>query len=56
MPAPHSRNWSKTIRTWHTAGRSHCAIARKHGKSAMDILCDLMLGTPWQPPAHSLSP
>jgi transposase len=36
--------------------RSHIDTARKHGKNAMDVLCDLMLGTPWRPPAQALSP
>jgi transposase len=36
--------------------RSYIDTARKHGKNAMDVLYDLMLGTPWQPPAPALSP
>ena len=36
--------------------RSYIDTARKHGKNAMDILLDLMLGTPWRPPAHGISP
>jgi transposase len=36
--------------------RSYLGTARKHGKNAMDVLHDLMLGTPWQPPAPALSP
>jgi transposase len=36
--------------------RSYIDTARKHGKNAMDVLCDLMLGTPWRPPAQALSP
>jgi transposase len=36
--------------------RGYLDTARKHGKNAMDVLYDLMLGTPWQPPAPALSP
>jgi hypothetical protein len=36
--------------------RSYIDTARKHGKNTMDILHDLMLGTPWRPPAPALSP
>ena len=36
--------------------RGYLDTARKHGKNAMDILYDLMLGRPWQPPAPALSP
>ncbi len=36
--------------------RSYLDTARKHGKNAMDVLHDLMLGTPWRPPASVLSP
>jgi len=36
--------------------RSYIDTARKHGKNAMDILHDLMLGTPWRPPAAAFSP
>ena len=36
--------------------RSYIDTARKHGKNAMDVLHDLMLGTPWRPPAPSLTP
>jgi hypothetical protein len=36
--------------------RSYIDTARKHGKNAMDILHDLMLGRPWRPPAPALSP
>jgi hypothetical protein len=36
--------------------RSYLDTARKHGKNAMDVLYDLMLDTPWQPPAPALSP
>ena len=36
--------------------RSYIDTARKHGKNAMDVLCALMLGTPWRPPAPAFSP
>jgi len=36
--------------------RSYIDSARKHGQNAMDVLHQLMLGVPWRPPAHSLSP
>jgi transposase len=36
--------------------RSYIDTARKHGRNAMDVLYDLMLGTPWRPPAQALSP
>jgi hypothetical protein len=36
--------------------RSYIDTARKHGKNAMDILHDLMLGRPWRPPALAFSP
>lgn len=36
--------------------RSYIDTARKHGRNAMEVLHQLMLGTPWRPPAHSLSP
>jgi len=36
--------------------RSYIDTARKHGKNAMDVLHDLMLGTPWRPPAQAFSP
>jgi hypothetical protein len=36
--------------------RSYIDTARKHGKNAMDAPHDLMLGTPWQPPAQASSP
>ena len=36
--------------------RSYIDTARKHGKNAMDILHDLMLGRPWRPPAQEFSP
>ena len=36
--------------------RSYLDTARKHGKNAMDVLYDLMLGNPWQPEAAAFSP
>jgi transposase len=36
--------------------RSYLDTARKHGKNAMDVLYDLMLGSPRQPPALAISP
>ncbi len=36
--------------------RSYIDTARKHGKNAMDVLHDLMLGRPWRPPARALPP
>ena len=36
--------------------RSYIDTARKHGKNAMDILHNLMLGRPWRPPAQAFSP
>jgi transposase len=36
--------------------RSYTDTARKHGKNAMDVLHELMLGTPWRPPAPAFSP
>src|SRR5882757_9243291 len=36
--------------------RGYIDTARKHGRNAMDVLHDLMLGRPWRPPAHALSP
>jgi hypothetical protein len=36
--------------------RSYIDTARKHGKNAMDVLHDLMLGRPWRPPAPAFSP
>jgi transposase len=36
--------------------RSYIDTARKHGHAAMEVLCQLMLGTPWQPPAPAFSP
>lgn len=36
--------------------RSYLDTARKHGKNAMDVLYDLMLGRPWQPSVLEFSP
>ncbi len=36
--------------------RSYTDTARKHGQNAMDVLHQLMLGTPWRPPAQAFSP
>jgi transposase len=36
--------------------RSYIDTARKHGRNAMDVLHNLMLGRPWRPPAPALSP
>jgi hypothetical protein len=36
--------------------RSYIDTARKHGRNAMDALHQLMLGTPWRPPALAFSP
>jgi transposase len=36
--------------------RSYIDTARKHGKNAIDVLHDLMLGIPWRPPAQASSP
>src|SRR5260370_5883812 len=36
--------------------RGYIDTARKHGKNAMDVLHDLMLGRPWRPTARALSP
>ena len=36
--------------------RSYIDTARKHGRGAMEVLYQLMLGSPWQPPAQGLSP
>jgi hypothetical protein len=36
--------------------RSYIDTARKHGRNAMDVLHQLMLGTPWQPPTQAFSP
>ena len=36
--------------------RSYIDTARKHGKNAMDVIHDLMLGRPWRPPVQAFSP
>ena len=36
--------------------RSYIDTARKHGRNAFAVLCDLMTGNPWRPPAHAFSP
>ena len=36
--------------------RSYIDTARKHGQNAMEALHELMLGTPWQPPAQAFLP
>jgi hypothetical protein len=36
--------------------RSYIDTARKHGQNAMEVLHQLMLGTPWRPPAQAFSP
>ncbi len=36
--------------------RSYIDTARKHGRNAFAVLCDLMTGSPWSPPAQALSP
>ncbi|HEY3954396.1 MAG TPA: IS66 family transposase [Streptosporangiaceae bacterium] len=36
--------------------RSYIDTARKHGRNAMDVLHDLMLGRPWRPPVQAFSP
>jgi hypothetical protein len=36
--------------------RGYIDTARKHGRNAMDVLHDLMLGRPWRPPAQAFSP
>jgi hypothetical protein len=36
--------------------RSYLDTACKHGKNAMDVLHDLMLGSPWRPPVQAGSP
>jgi transposase len=36
--------------------RSYIDTAREHGGGAFAVLCDLMLGTPWQPPAQAIPP
>ena len=34
--------------------RSYIDTARKHGQNAIAVLCDLMTGSPWRPPAGIL--
>ena len=36
--------------------RSYLDTARKHGRNAMDVLHQLMLGNPWRPPVQAFSP
>jgi transposase len=36
--------------------RSYIDTARKHGRNAFTVLCDLMTGKPWRPPAQAFSP
>ena len=36
--------------------RSYIDTARKHGRNAMEVLHQLMLGTPWRPPTQAFSP
>ena len=36
--------------------RSYIDTARKHGRNAIDVLHDLMLGRPWRPPVQAFSP
>jgi hypothetical protein len=36
--------------------RSYIDTARKHGQNAMEVLHQLMLGSPWRPPAPAFSP
>jgi hypothetical protein len=36
--------------------RSYIDTARKHGKNASAVLCELMTGNPWSPSAQALSP
>jgi transposase len=36
--------------------RSYIDTARRHGKNAFVVLCDLMTGSPWRPPAQAFSP
>ncbi len=36
--------------------RSYIDTARKHGRNAMDVLHQLMLGNPWRPPAAAFFP
>ena len=36
--------------------RGYIDTARKHGLGAYEVLCQLMLGNPWLPPAQPISP
>ena len=36
--------------------RGYLDTARKHGRNSFAVLCDLMLGAPWQPPAQAIPP
>jgi transposase len=36
--------------------RGYIDTARKHGRNAIDVLHDLMLGRPWRPPVRAFSP
>jgi transposase len=36
--------------------RSYIDTARKHGRNAMEVIHELMLGRPWRPPAPAFSP
>jgi transposase len=36
--------------------RSYIDTARKHGQNTMEVLHQLMLGTPWRPPTQAFSP
>jgi transposase len=36
--------------------RSYIDTARKHGRNAMEVLHQLMLGNPWRPPGQAFSP
>jgi hypothetical protein len=36
--------------------RSYIDTARKHGRNAFTVLCDLMTGNPWRPPAQAFPP
>jgi hypothetical protein len=36
--------------------RGYIDTARKHGRNAMDVLHDLILGRPWRPPVQAFSP
>jgi transposase len=36
--------------------RGYIDTARKHGRNAFTVLCDLMTGNPWRPPVQVFSP